>query len=95
MEILNSNVLDVDKKVLEKTNTSKIQTSFDLQALVNNLNEIGDITASDGYVYKKTDLVRTITGLKGSDDKDLQFVTNIYGLRDKVEKLLLKRDLGM
>lgn len=85
----------VEKSDLETVNKSKISTSFDLRGLTQNLNEIGDIIAPDGYVYKKDYLIDTIVNLKGSNDENLKKVTNIYGLRDKVKELLLRKELNI
>jgi len=80
----------------ERVNTSTIQTSYDLRALIQNLNDVGDIIGSSGHVYKKEYLIGIISHLKGSDDEEgLQMITNTYGLRDKVKKLLLRKELGM
>ncbi len=85
----------VEKSDLETINKSKINTSFDLRGLTQNLNEIGDIVAPDGYVYKKDYLIEIIVNLKGSNDENLKKVTNIYGLRDKVKELLLRKELNI
>jgi hypothetical protein len=89
----NNNELEVEKTRKRLANTSTIQTSHDLRALLQNLNEVGDITGSSGHVYKKEYLIGIISHLKGSNDEEgLQMITNTYGLRDKVKKLLLKKE---
>ena len=94
-QVISPEEIEAKKASRERINTSNIQTSYDFRALVQNLNEIGDITTPDGRVYKKDYLIKLITNLKGSEDENLQYVTNTYGLRDKVKKLLLKRELGV
>lgn len=71
----------------------RIEGASDMRSLLKNLSELGDITAPDGYVYKKEDFIPTIGNLKDSNDPNLQRVTNTYGLRDKVRKLLVLREL--
>ena len=71
----------------------RISAAHDLRSLNRYLAELGDITAPDGYVYKKEDTLRIIGFLKDSKDPNLQRVTNTYGLRDKVRKLLLQREV--
>lgn len=70
----------------------RISAAHDLRSLNRFLAELGDITAPDGYVYKNEDILRTIGSLKGSTDPNLQRITNTYGLRDKVRKLLLQEE---
>ena len=79
----------------EELYIDRIKNSPDLRNLVNYISELGDITASDGYVYKKEDIIRTIGSLKDSNDPELQKLTRTYGLRDKVKLLLLQRELGL
>lgn len=71
----------------------RINAAPDLRSLSRFLGELGDITAPDGYVYKKEDTLRTIGFLKDSKDPNLQAITNTHGLRDKVRKLLLQREI--
>lgn len=71
----------------------RINAAPDLRSLSRFLGELGDITAPDGYVYKKEDTLRTIGFLKDSKDPNLQRITNTHGLRDKVRKLLLQREI--
>lgn len=79
--LLNKNELFVDR----------IKNSVDLRDLVSRLIDLGDITAPDGYVYKKDDMITCITNLTGVEDPNLQKITNTHGLRDKVKELLQKR----
>ena len=71
---------------------SSIESATDMRSLMRRLAERGNITAPDGYVYKKEDILNTVGLLKDSRDPNLQRVTNTYGLRDKVRKLLLQRE---
>lgn len=82
------NKLDVGEMFVDRINAAP-----DLRSLARFLGELGDITAPDGYVYKKEDTLRTIGFLKDSKDPNLQAVTNTHGLRDKVRKLLLLREI--
>lgn len=87
--------MEIEKFTKEEINKSKIQVAHDIRQLTRNLYEVGDITASDGYVYKNDYLINIIVNLKDSKDENLQKVTNIYGLRDKVKILLLQKELGI
>jgi len=72
----------------------RIGGANDMRSLLRGLADLGDITAADGYVYKKEYLIPLIGNLKNSEDPDLQRVTRTYGLRDRVKKLLVLRELG-
>lgn len=72
-----------------------IEDSWDLRQLNHSIIRHGDVTAKDGYVYKVDYLLSVIGNLKGSSDPELQRVTSTYGLRDKVKRLLLKKELGI
>ena len=87
--------VEVKKSNKEEINKSKIQVAHDIKQLTRNLYEVGDITAPDGYVYKNDYLINIIVNLKDSKDENLQKVTNMYGLRDKVKELLLRKELGI
>ncbi len=73
--------------------TSRIESATDIQSLMRRLAEGGDITRADGYVYKKEDTLGIIGSIKDSKDLNLQRITNTHGLRDKVRKLLLQREI--
>lgn len=88
---VNSEILP--KSTLEDVNKSKIKIAHDIRQLTRNLNEIGDIIAPDGYVYKKDFLIQTIVNLTGRNDEKIQQITNIYGLRDKVKEILILEEL--
>lgn len=71
----------------------EINNSYDFRSLMSNLSKLGDIVhPEDGYVYKAEDTLNTIRSLKDSRDPNLERVTNTYGLREKVRKLLLRRE---
>lgn len=79
----------------EELYADRVKNAPDLRNLVNYIAELGDITAPDGYVYKKEDMLGIIGNLKDSNDPNLQKVTRTYGLRDKVKLLLIQRELGI
>ncbi|MFH1145919.1 MAG: hypothetical protein V1707_03085 [bacterium] len=53
---------------------------------------MGDITASDGYVYKKEDLLQKMTAVM-SNKADLNVITRTYGLRKRMDELLQVEEL--
>ncbi len=53
----------------------------------------GGITSPHGRVYSKEYLMPIIEGLEGSDDPNLQSVTNTHGLRDTVRRILMNKNL--
>lgn len=96
------NSAGTNKRSFEAQNLSKdevfsrdIEDSWDLRQLNHSITRHGDVTAKDGYVYKVDYLLSVIGNLKGSSDPELQRVTSTYGLRDKVKRLLLKKELGI
>ena len=72
---------------------NQIKNADSMRTLLHVLKELGDITASDGYVYKTDYLIPLIGNLKGSNDENLGRVTRTYGLRDKVKYILLRQEL--
>lgn len=87
---------EVEKNKKDEVKKSSIIVAHDRRQLTRNLNDsVGDITAPDGYVYSKDSMIDIVVNLKGSNDENLQRVTNIYGLRDKVKELLLREELNI
>jgi hypothetical protein len=69
-----------------------LQLDLSLRDIMGLIAKHGDITASDGYIYKKEDLLSIVGNLRGSNDPNLQRVTNTYGLRDRVRIALMKSE---
>lgn len=83
--------LGIEKLSKEELYVDRIKHSVDMRDLVSRIITLGDITAPDGYVYKKDDIITNITNLKDINDPNLQKITNTHGLRDKVKELIIKR----
>jgi hypothetical protein len=72
--------------------------SPNFRQLVRNLSQLGKgkkIIASDGYVYNLEDQTRNIAMLTGSNDPNLGNITRAFDLRGRVQKILLKKEMGM
>ena len=65
----------------------EIANSPDFKWLFDTISRLGEITGSDGYVYDADYLKTTINEVRVGK-KELNFVTNSLGLRDKVSELL-------
>lgn len=83
--------IGIEKLTKEELYVDRIEHAVDMRDLVSRIISRGDITAPDGYVYKKDDIITNIVNLKDINDPNLQKITNTYGLRDKVKELLQKR----
>lgn len=70
-----------------------LKVVFSLRDVMGLIARHGDITAPDGYVYKKEDILNIVGNLHGSDDPNLQRVTNTYGLRDRIKAILVKSEI--
>jgi hypothetical protein len=76
----------------DKKYESDIKTAHDFRQLTRNINELGDITAPDGYVYKKDDVIQNILAVRDGN-AELDTITSTHGLRKHVEKLLEEEKL--
>ncbi len=83
--------LGIKKLSKEELYADRIKHAVDMRDLISRIITQGDITAPDGYVYKKDDMITIITNLKDINDPNLQKITNTHGLRDKVKELIVKR----
>lgn len=72
-----------------------INGATDMRSLFQAIKDGGDITGSDGHIYKKEDLIRIIRSLKGSEDPNLDLVTRTHNLRNKVKLILLQEELSV
>lgn len=85
---------NTDNLTEEIKNEHTIRRVYDFDSLMKAIDKVGDITGSDGHVYKP-DYLKDIIGEVFMGRKQLNYVTGTFGLRDKVESLLEARQAEM
>jgi len=68
----------------------EIANSPDFRQLFDTISRLGKVTGSDGHVYDADYLKTTVNEVR-TGEKELNFITNSLGLRDKVQELLEKK----
>lgn len=87
LDIISPSFENTDNLTEELKNEHIIRRVYDFDTLMSAIDKVGDITGSDGHVYKP-DYLKDVIGEVFMGRKQLNYVTGTFGLRDKVRSLL-------